>query len=298
MGLMGPMPAGHERACIRMPTRLKTPMPRPAISHALALALQFAWLAGLVGPIQAAEPRPAASHDPPPAASTPARDNPQRVAAQAVCQTKTLAELIPLLGDEQFHIRQCAEEKLHELLHAAPADQPNEVEQVCYQTYRTDPDPEIRGRVRAVLADFATHLWSPHGFVGLVFVPDSEFAADGEPVSLLKVTKVLANGPAAKAGVKVNDRIHRIDDVQFKMATAANQFDQYLAGKKPADSVVLDLERDDNRIQITVMLGCKPRGSTRTDHGKESPPDPERCLREYLKAKNPEPVRPAREPGS
>ena len=253
-------------------------MLRPAVINAVAVALRLA-LGGIPNcPAHAAEPR---------AEAPAAAENPQRLAAEAECQFKTPAELIALLGDERFHLRQCAEDKLHELLHQASADPSNEVEQICYETYRTHPDPEIRGRVRAVLADFATNLWSSHGFLGLAIAPDSGFAENGDPVSLLKINKVLENGPAAKAGIKVNDLIHRIDEVRFKETTAAKQFDKHLALKKPGESVVLELERDSNIIQVTVVLGCKPRVHQRDENRKEMPLDPERCLREYLAAKKP-----------
>jgi len=225
---------------------------------------------------QPATPEPEAAKEVPVAKSAP------QVEAEAFCEDKSLAELIGLLGDERFHMRQAAEDQLHHLLHAAPADKPNAVEVICFETYQTQRDPEIRLRARAVLTDFAATLWSPECFLGVTTAPDQGFDEDGNLVSRLKISKVAANGPAALGGIQAEDFLRGIDAIQFADATAAKQFAAHLAEKRPGDQVTLHLERDGQTSDVIVTLGCKSRARKRADNDNSSVPTPAQCLREYL----------------
>jgi len=208
--------------------------------------------------------------------------SPEQVEAEALYEGKTLAGLIPLLGDERFAIRQATEDKLHQLLHEAPTDQPNEVEILCFETYRTHSNPEIRMRARAVLVDFATTLWAPECFLGLAIEPDFGFDEDGNLNSRLKINKVIAKSPAAIAGIQASDFLRGMDEVRFTDANAATRFTAYLSRKRPGDKVTLHLEHEGKNSEITVTLGCKPRALKRAVDDKPVTVTPAQCLREYL----------------
>ena len=211
-----------------------------------------------------------------------------KIEAEAICRDKPASELIPLLANDSFHLRQCAEERLLALLREAPADQPNAVEEACYQAYQTAADPEMRMRALAVLTCYATELWSPESFLGLSVKPDSTFDENREVVSRLKISKLAKNSPAALAGLRLNDVIVSIDDTKFSGANAVKQFDGFLARRKPGRKVSLIIERNQQSMKITATLGSKPRTKKRDNNGQEVPPDPAKCLLEYLRAKSSE----------
>jgi len=258
-------------------------MSRPAVVCAVVLVrlAGLAWLAAGVGLAAEARRRPAVQK-PEPAVEVRVAKCPQQLEAEALCEGKTLAEFIVLLGDERFFFRQAAEDKLHQLLHAAPADQPNEVEAFCFDVYQTQTDPEIRMRARAVLADFATTLWSPESFLGVATAPDQGFDEDGNLVSRLKISKVMAKGPAALAGIQAEDFLRGIDAIQFVDGNAAKQFAAHMAKKMPGDKVILHLEHDGKTSDVTVILGCKPRAQKRDENDNSIALTPAQCLREYL----------------
>jgi len=261
----------------------KKAMSRPAVVCAVVLVrlAGLGWLAAGLGQAAEARRKPAVPK-PEAAAEVRVAKCPQQVEAEALCEDKPLAELIVLLGDERFHFRQAAEDKLHQLLHAAPGDKPNNVEAVCFGAYQTLPDPEIRMRARAVLADFATTLWSPECFLGVATAPDQGFDEDGNLVSRLKISKVTANGPAALAGIQAEDFLRGIDALQFADANAAKRFAAHLAARKPGDKVILHLEHEGNKSDVAVILGCKPRAQERDENGNSIALTPAQCLREYL----------------
>ena len=71
-----------------------------------------------------------------------------------------------------------------------------------------------------------------------------------------QVNEVVANGPAAKAGLRQGDRILKIGD-----ATIAEPDDVAAAvnARKPGDKVAVVVERGGNRRTLTVTLGAQPR---------------------------------------
>ena len=71
-----------------------------------------------------------------------------------------------------------------------------------------------------------------------------------------QVNEVVANGPAAKAGLRQGDRILKVGD-----ATIAEPDDVAAAvnARKPGDKVAVVVERGGNRRTLTVTLGAQPR---------------------------------------
>jgi len=211
----------------------------------------------------------------------PATDEMRRQAL-AACEEKSPEELVSLLGDERFIMRQCVQEHLLKLMHDAPADAPNPIESLCYRHYCSNPDPEIRMRMREILMDLATNLWSPVGFLGVATAPEASFDKSGKMLTRLKVTKVAPGSPAARAGIQAEDVISSVDGITFSEGKARDVFMNFLASKGPGDVVVLHMERASRKSQITVVLSAKARPKQLDEDGKEQPPVPENCLKEYL----------------
>lgn len=208
--------------------------------------------------------------------------NPARDQAERRCEALEPAALIPLLGDEVFVVRECAEARLHRLLRAQPAGRPNAIERLCLRIYQTTPDPEIRMRARAVLADYAANQWSPDAFFGVATTAGTEFDDEGRLRTWLEITKLLPDGPGAQAGLRQGDRIERVDNAPFKEGKAAAQLDERIAAKRAGDTLTVEILRDGRRETVAVTLGCRPRTVKGT--AAKPPPSPEECLRQYLKA--------------
>ncbi|HET9614519.1 MAG TPA: trypsin-like peptidase domain-containing protein [Candidatus Limnocylindrales bacterium] len=68
---------------------------------------------------------------------------------------------------------------------------------------------------------------------------------------------VVANGPAAKGGVKDGDIITKIDT---QVVDTLHPLDAVLSQFSPGDSVTLTILRDGKTITVTVVLGVRPAG--------------------------------------
>lgn len=219
-------------------------------------------------------------------AEQPSPNRDKQSEADAFCRDKPVGTLISLLGNEGYHIRRCAEERLQKLLVEVPDDQPNPVEKACYKAFRESSEPEIRIRALSVLTHYATHLWSPGGFLGLAVSPHATFNDAGDVVTRLRVTKVLKDGPAARAGLQADDLILSMDGnpVSGKQANAG--FESHLLRKTPGEKLLLEVDRAGKAVVATAVLGKKSRVKKRDKEGNEIEPDPQKCLMEYLDAKD------------
>jgi hypothetical protein len=196
-----------------------------------------------------------------------------------------LESLIGKLADDDFPLRQKAEDELHRLLHLTPAGQPNPVEEICLATFLATDEPEIRARVRSVLADFATNLWSPVGHLGLTTAPDSSYDAKGKATARLKITKVQPDTPAAAAGLKTNTFIMGVNATIFGSGNAKTIFADMLAARACGEKVTLHILDGEKTTPIAVALGFKARQPRRDNQGEEMAENPELCLREYFRVK-------------
>jgi hypothetical protein len=105
---------------------------------------------------------------------------------------------------------------------------------------------EMLGPMMKVLAAFMgvkpNFDLTPRGFVGLEFDD-----ADG-----VVVKKVLAGGPADKAGIKVGDKI---DTVGTRGIDDARDLTRALAKAKPGQDLKFTIKRGDKEMELTVELG-------------------------------------------
>jgi putative serine protease PepD len=95
-----------------------------------------------------------------------------------------------------------------------------------------------------------------HAFFGLQTVPIPPAAAEqaGLPEGLY-VQAVTPGGPAAKAGLRPDDVITKIDGDE---ATSNIQLQELTLTKKPGDTVSVDYTRDGHSATTTVTLAAQP----------------------------------------
>ena len=74
----------------------------------------------------------------------------------------------------------------------------------------------------------------------------------------------VAEGPAAKAGLKAGDILEKVDG---KAATNQQQLQAALEGKKPGDKVKLNLSRDGKGLEIEATLGERPAEAATSPRG-------------------------------
>jgi len=95
-----------------------------------------------------------------------------------------------------------------------------------------------------------------HSFFGLQTVPIPQATAKEAGISEgLFVAGVVANGPAAKAGLRQGDVITKLDG---NPATSNVQLQELTLTKSPGDKVTIDYVRDGKAGTATVTLGTQP----------------------------------------
>ena len=87
------------------------------------------------------------------------------------------------------------------------------------------------------------------GFLGVAFHEDP--GAKG-----VVIADLMPDGPAAKAGLKANDHIVKIDDKEMPDMRA---FAEKIGQHKPGDKITLKIERDGKEQEIKVTLGERPK---------------------------------------
>ena len=205
---------------------------------------------------QNAEPQPDAQLEEPAA--------PQRAKAAA----EEIDAWIKQLGDDDFHTREQATKKLTE----AGVDAVSALEKAAKQT----DDAEARIRAEGILTSFFKGADQPlrkaaGEALGRIH-PDrkDEFqrqraAAQGRPllgVALeddgggAKITAVIPDSAAEKAGVQVDDIVLRVNGA--KITDIAAMVDE-IRKQKPGDKVTLKIKRGDEELELPATLGGADR---------------------------------------
>jgi S1-C subfamily serine protease len=92
-------------------------------------------------------------------------------------------------------------------------------------------------------------LGSGPGYLGITFQKD-----DGG----LMITDVKTEGPAAKAGVKVNDVVLGVEGTSLKDAETGD-FVKMVGGMRPGTVIALEVKRGADTLTLKVKLGVRPK---------------------------------------
>jgi len=110
---------------------------------------------------------------------------------------------------------------------------------------------------RAVMTQIAEHGRVIRGWVGVSAQDMTPALAEslGIEEQGLLVSGVLENGPADIAGLIPGDLVLNVDDQQ---ALSSLQILNYIASKKPGDTLTFDIDRSGSRMQVEVTVAERP----------------------------------------
>lgn len=103
------------------------------------------------------------------------------------------------------------------------------------------------------------------GWLGISVMPPKQ-DADWQSANTntgVTVAGVLANGPAAKAGVQIGDSILKVDQQQI---TSASHLINYVALQAPNSTIHLSIERKGKPVDVAVQVGERKVKNTNTQY--------------------------------
>ncbi len=113
--------------------------------------------------------------------------------------------------------------------------------------------------IREILALVTTGTYEGHSYLGVRGVDMDYNQAQNMNVNITygwKIVQVVQDGPADKAGVKVNDILIGISDTWIRNS---DEMSSYLEENTlPGETVVLNIARGDKTIQLALILGKRP----------------------------------------
>ncbi len=184
------------------------------------------------------------------------------VCLMALCADFCFAIQLPVapladLKSEEFRKREAAQEQLlvWSLL------QPKAAMDALFQQSRMADDPEVRERCLAILRKLVDDEYSKdgEGFIGIE-MRDEELVLPGNAKSLgvIRVTRVVRDSAAAKAGLQLNDLILGFDDHVWDEKLISLPFREQIRQLKPNSKITLNLMRKGKSLSLPVTLGRRP----------------------------------------
>jgi serine protease Do len=100
----------------------------------------------------------------------------------------------------------------------------------------------------------SSHVWgSQFPFFNFGKAADPWLGISSSPAAkMYKVASIAANSPAAKAGLKIDDVILKIDEEKIE---SVGDLTRYLVKKKPGAELALHIRRGDQEVVLTVVVG-------------------------------------------
>jgi len=175
------------------------------------------------------------------------------------------------LGHEQFTQREAAQQRLLKL---AESDH-KAVLAACVSPYRQTQDPEVKTRLRDVMATLVDkHLFrAPRGYLGVrlnrVNVRGGQLVVAGTivPPGAVWVSQVLDDAGAQKAGMQANDCIIAVDGKPCE--SGPDGFIEYVQTKRPGDHLKLSVLRGTTTNAADAVLGDLPATEAERIYSKE-----------------------------
>lgn len=206
------------------------------------------------------------------------------------------------LSSEQYEVREKAYGELYRWAVKNIKDSP----ETLHSTWRASEDPEAKTRCYTLMKEMVLqrNFGRGKGFVGIrmdEFVVPGKQGAPGR--AGVRVSLVLADTPAAKAGLKVGDVIVGVDEIDFSKVPQVRdarlgvaigmgsvlKFSDYIQAKQPDDVINLHLMRAGKMVDMKITLMKRPAsadvdpfGGTRRNDTKV---EADRFFKKWLKEK-------------
>lgn len=161
------------------------------------------------------------------------------------------------LKSEEFGKRETAQEELIAWARLEPAPAMD----LLFEQSRVADDPEVRERCLAVLRELVNDEYAKdgEGFIGIAMM-DEELVLpeNAKPRGVIRVTNVIRESAAAKAGLQFNDLILGFDDHVWNEKMISLPFREQIRQLKPNSKITLKLLRDGKPMDVQLILGRRP----------------------------------------
>ncbi len=186
------------------------------------------------------------------------------------------------LKSEEFRKREAAQEELI----AWARLEPEPAMDLLFQQSRVADDPEVRERCLAILRELVNDEYAKdgEGFIGIAMM-DEELVQpeNAKPRGVIRVTSVIRDSAAAKAGLKFNDLILGFDDHVWNEKLISLPFREKIRELKPNSKITLNILRDGKPMNLLVILGRRPLTADNLRFGErvEDPAAAERAAKDH-----------------
>lgn len=170
---------------------------------------------------------------------------------------KEIRRLIGELGAQKYAMREAAQKQLLEI-----GDKNYEaVLALAVRAYATTKDPEVKDRLRSVMASLVSSkiVDRPRGYLGVQISPVTVMDEQQEAISGIAVVKVIEDSVAAKAGFQDGDLILKINDLDLAKTPSAAEFIHHIQSKHPGDKAKLVIRRGESVTTNDIVLGELPK---------------------------------------
>lgn len=184
------------------------------------------------------------------------------IPATAFCQEAKPdpGDLVKALASEEFREREEAQSQLAVWASANP----ERAMKLLYFEYETASEPEVRLRVRDTLRRLVVEDHQRNhgeGYVGIRMMElNVAIPGDDQPRSGIQVVEVVADSPAAKAGLELGDIIVSLEGQRWSGPGTPDAFSSVVRKFKPRDKVKLEFLRHGELKKVEVELGLRPLG--------------------------------------
>lgn len=167
---------------------------------------------------------------------------------------------VPLseLGAESYAVRESAEMALLDWARGQDADA---VRSEFYRQSQGATDPEVRARCLSVLKELVSddYLKEGEGYIGIRMQDEfANFPGDAKPRAVIRVTQVVPDSAAAKAGLLLNDLIGELNGMIWREQPISIPFGERVRLHKPGEKVNLVVLREGKVVDVIVTLGRRP----------------------------------------
>jgi C-terminal processing protease CtpA/Prc len=187
---------------------------------------------------------------------------------KAAGNEKEIHRLIGELGAQEYAAREAAQKQLLQI-----GDQNYEaVLDLSVHTYAATKDPEVKDRLRSVMANLVgTKIFGrPRGYLGVQITPAAAVNGQAELVGGIAVVKAMEDGVATKAGIQAGDTILQIDDLDLVQTPSAAEFINRVQSKQPGEKVQLIIKHGENVTTNDLVLGELPKEIQSDLYGDEA----------------------------